>query len=506
MKVMDIPVRGTGNFEMALLRVEQRATKNGKAFVVVTCKPEGEQAIQAKVWDTERDAFLLGTPENSVIRADVTADEYDGQRTYVLTHVRPADDSSDLTRFADEGVDGASRLRYMDSVIRSTVPNQSAAYRVYRLLFNEHEAEWASWPAAQSIHHAYPGGLAEHSLRTFFNVLQIARLYEKNPRLFACRQDPATSYRSVIAALGAADQTRPCIQAALAVFRMFDPAVRNEADNAAGNAPWERQALQLALAHELTRSYGRSYVDPDLLAAGAALRGVSAFLDPEMAKMVGIPAADVLLARSKADNADCEDMLLLEHVLLCREEHGNFVHAAIPEAFMATVVDDMALSLYAAANVNAPLETTTLLTAAALHDIGKLAEMQPHLCGPAEYTVKGNLSGHILLGIEMAAEAADRLGIPRTDIQPLLSDIASHHGRLDYGALVMPMSPEASLLAYADLLDSRMDMHRQERTQMDGGAMSSRLRPFLHAVLYKPENVGIPAVQDSSTASGSHVS
>jgi 3'-5' exoribonuclease len=95
-----------------------------------------------------------------------------------------------------------------------------------------------------------------------------------------------------------------------------------------------------------------------------------------------------------------------------------------------------------------------LVTAGALlHDIGKTQAYTVELAG-FDYTRAGQLLGHIVLGSLMLDERlgtlapADRL----SDEQRLELHhfIQSHHGILEFGAAVRPMTLEAELLHYAD--------------------------------------------------------
>ncbi len=92
-----------------------------------------------------------------------------------------------------------------------------------------------------------------------------------------------------------------------------------------------------------------------------------------------------------------------------------------------------------------------VLAGALLHDIGKLDAYSWH--GAPELTECGSLVGHVVLGI-VRLERRIRLENPApcTDRELTLLEhlILSHHGKLEYGATVMPMTLEAEVLHYAD--------------------------------------------------------
>jgi len=101
------------------------------------------------------------------------------------------------------------------------------------------------------------------------------------------------------------------------------------------------------------------------------------------------------------------------------------------------------------------LNVDLLLTAAILHDVGKLEE----LCYERAigYTVEGQLLGHIVMELETVSKAMDAIeGFPanlKTVVQHLL---ISHHGQYDFGSPKLPMIREAMAFHYMDDLDSKL--------------------------------------------------
>src|SRR5206468_11726546 len=101
------------------------------------------------------------------------------------------------------------------------------------------------------------------------------------------------------------------------------------------------------------------------------------------------------------------------------------------------------------------LDVDLLLTAAILHDVGKLDE----LCydRAIAYTVEGQLLGHIMMEFETVSKAMDAIeGFPanlKTIVQHLL---ISHHGQYEFGSPKLPMIREALVFHYLDDLDSKL--------------------------------------------------
>ena len=92
-----------------------------------------------------------------------------------------------------------------------------------------------------------------------------------------------------------------------------------------------------------------------------------------------------------------------------------------------------------------------------LHDIAKTEELNVGELGVAtSYSTRGQLIGHINMGVSMVEQAAAELMIPE-ELTTLISHILlSHHGQPDYGSPRFPMFPEAEIVSEIDMLDARM--------------------------------------------------
>jgi 3'-5' exoribonuclease len=96
-----------------------------------------------------------------------------------------------------------------------------------------------------------------------------------------------------------------------------------------------------------------------------------------------------------------------------------------------------------------------LITAALLHDIGKVEEFQ--FDGRIRYSREGELLGHVLLGQRLVEDHIRKIGdFPRDKELELLHAIISHHGELEWGAPKRPRSAEALVLHHIDNLDAKV--------------------------------------------------
>ncbi len=101
-----------------------------------------------------------------------------------------------------------------------------------------------------------------------------------------------------------------------------------------------------------------------------------------------------------------------------------------------------------------------VLAGAILHDIGKLQELDYDVA--TSYSRDGRLIGHIVLGAAVVRDAAHAIeGFPPTLLSEIQHLVLSHHGCLEYGSPVVPMTVEAFILSFIDDLDAKINMVRQ---------------------------------------------
>jgi 3'-5' exoribonuclease len=103
------------------------------------------------------------------------------------------------------------------------------------------------------------------------------------------------------------------------------------------------------------------------------------------------------------------------------------------------------------------LDRDLLLTGALLHDIGKIKEFAFETY-PFDYTDKGRLMGHLVLGTEMIQDRINILpGFPENLSIRLQHMVLSHHGRYEFGSPCLPMVGEAFVLNFLDDLDAKLN-------------------------------------------------
>lgn len=129
-----------------------------------------------------------------------------------------------------------------------------------------------------------------------------------------------------------------------------------------------------------------------------------------------------------------------------------------------------------------------LVCGAALHDIGKIRSLKTNDLGGAEMTPDGILREHSLIGIMMIHDFVrtnDSIIVTDDAVMALEHLIASHHGKLEYGAIQIPALPEATVLNCLDLMDSRIEMFETSLNGMETGQLSS-YNKGLGTKVYRP--------------------
>ena len=126
-----------------------------------------------------------------------------------------------------------------------------------------------------------------------------------------------------------------------------------------------------------------------------------------------------------------------------------------------------------------------LISGAILHDIAKILEFEVSDAGiVSNYSVRGNLLGHLAEGAMIVRKAAEKLGISQQTSMLLEHMILSHHGEPDFGAAVRPMFIEAELLSELDLMDARLYEMREALESTEKGEFTGKMWALDNRKLY----------------------
>ncbi len=144
------------------------------------------------------------------------------------------------------------------------------------------------------------------------------------------------------------------------------------------------------------------------------------------------------------------------------------MHHAYLGGLLEHVVSLLALCRVVAgrySEVNADL----LVTAAVLHDVGKISELTYERS--FGYSTEGQLLGHILIAYELITKKMEELSGFPPELKILVQHLLiSHHGEYEFGSPKLPMFREALLFHFLDDLDSKMAAIRASLASSDGDA------------------------------------
>ena len=119
-----------------------------------------------------------------------------------------------------------------------------------------------------------------------------------------------------------------------------------------------------------------------------------------------------------------------------------------------------------------------------LHDMGKIKE----LSGPflTEYTTLGKLVGHISIIHAKLCEVATKLNVEDTEEVMLLRHIVlSHHGKLEFGSPVVPLTLESEIIQFIDNIDARVEALTTAFNEIETNEFTPRIFSLENRSFYK---------------------
>lgn len=135
-----------------------------------------------------------------------------------------------------------------------------------------------------------------------------------------------------------------------------------------------------------------------------------------------------------------------------------------------------------------------VVAGALLHDVGKV---EAYDVGPGGFTTTpcGLLVGHVVLGVLLVERRLQALGEPPCSEGQLLElrhMILSHHGKLEFGSPVQPMTLEAQIVHHADDASAKatdfLDAFDDAELWAEGGEFSKRSWQLSRQVWKRPHD------------------
>ncbi len=133
--------------------------------------------------------------------------------------------------------------------------------------------------------------------------------------------------------------------------------------------------------------------------------------------------------------------------------HHAYLHGLLEHTLELVKICELMCSIYP--EINRDL----LIAGALLHDFGKTQELS--INPTFEYTDKGRLLGHIMIGAIEVEKTANQIdGFPEELKNQLIHLILSHQGKLEYASPVVPKTLEAIVLYHADELSAKTNAYK----------------------------------------------
>lgn len=122
-----------------------------------------------------------------------------------------------------------------------------------------------------------------------------------------------------------------------------------------------------------------------------------------------------------------------------------------------------------------------------LHDICKILEMDSDEYGVvSDYSMEGKLLGHIIQGIKEIEIEGEKVGLDREKSVILQHMVLSHHYEPEFGSPKKPMTPEAEILHFLDIIDARMFDFEHALEGIEPGTFTDKIWLLDNRNLYKP--------------------
>ena len=154
---------------LAVHKASTAEAKNGKKYLSCTLS-DGETELNAKQWDFTGEA----PKENTVIKVQADIEQYNGANQLVIQKWRNAEPGeSDPSKFIGKcPVPLDDMVNELGSDLTSIQDHVLSSF-VHEILDSRYD-KFITCPAAMRHHHAYTGGLLEHSLSVTNKALAIA--------------------------------------------------------------------------------------------------------------------------------------------------------------------------------------------------------------------------------------------------------------------------------------------------------------------------------------------
>lgn len=413
---------------------------NGGKYVATTIS-DGEVTCNVNIWDADEKALPI-LEKGKAFSGKVQKGMYNDSITYGIKYssmkLLPDAERENYVRKPPRG------LQEMWDKIISLISKWNGGNAALTMtILNENKVKFMRWSAAEKIHHNLYGGLLYHVYRMVLVAYNIQTIVN--------RRMTATVYDII--------------------KKVEDENIRKTLDECLGlkDALVSRETL---LGYYIGKVYN---LDTDIILAASLLRSAARAENvAETSTGQAAYSADRMFSQAYervAGRTDEKQMLIRHCIYVSENKAPN-----IPEGQVILSAEQIS------AAANRKIDGELLVSATALHDIGKLVELDVDDIGCTEYTVGGALLGHLVLGMNLVQDAAEKMSV---DPSGILSCIAGHHGKLEWGALKEPETAEEKILFNVDYLDSRIYIFEEAVKNVEPGKFSDRQFALNGARVYR---------------------
>lgn len=465
----EIPLNTKCTLPVYICSISPSVTRQGTDYSVLELS-DGKNKIKARDFNHTIDYYEGDGLVKSVRNVTLSKTEYNGADSYTIEAVSMNDANLDVEDFIIHAPYKGEDL-YKRILGIATHPLVANIYEMY-------QSKLYYWSAAKSKHHNYYGGLLWHTYRMIEDAKSICYIndryrdfFEKNDEaelndkiIDVLQQIDCVNAMAAYKSIGTVDNQSKMLKDILIEIMLavaFSKIYRSI-------KPISLDVLLAGLILSVYSEYYSKTFDPDLLMTMEELQGPNMFgimkaeeLDIVSTEIKNIIIHCVAASTCGIDNNSCKPVT----------EEGEL-------SFVITQIRKLDMSSYY-------IDSDILLTAAALHDIGKIEEMNTDNFGTAEYTPVGKQIGHLYIGMKIVEDEAKKGSYDPCLIKNVIHCIASHHGRLDWNSIVEPKTIEAKLLHLIDYLDSHLEPMETEYNNMAPGAFSTSGKFGIN--LYKPD-------------------
>lgn len=158
--------------------------------------------------------------------------------------------------------------------------------------------------------------------------------------------------------------------------------------------------------------------------------------------------------------------------------HHAYIHGLLEHTLEIIKICDLMCTFHS------ELNRDLLVSGAILHDFGKTEELTYE--SVFDYTDKGKLFGHIMIGAMEVEKAASSISNFPEDLKnQLIHLILSHQGKLEFASPVEPKTLEAIVLYQADELSAKTNAYKSAiEADKNKGGNWTRFLPLANTSLY----------------------